>query len=604
MGAGLGCYLARPGWPWDRAFFDGILRWGKDRLPEVSTKVAFLDIGADDLNGWSSTRQEYAAIASAIASLREHGASVIVLDLLLLRGEDADFQPFWNEVMGHPEVVLARTHEEMTRLPGPAANSGLALVDRDGDGAIRTYRLVNEYPSLALAAYLAMNGQVWKEGLKVRLPDGRGGWLEKELPPRIVLKPRSLWSERGPRAFSHFRLSDLKRKDLSLEGKCVFVSYAAAGSTDLGANSLEASTPKVAIHAWALNDLLQNQFCRALNPGPQGLAGSLLFGLGWLVGWWPGLLVLLAMGSHQSLWGRVVCPWASWVLCYGLGLGLRWYLQHRRWKSMQARSDGKDPMFLRRLGSYVLLEKLGQGGFGAVYRAVPEGSLDESEAVAVKVAQNENDEFRRRFLREARISRSLRHPHIVRVLESGEDGDSLFYTMEWLRGVSLRQWMDERGAVAPEVAEPILRALVEAMSYAHGRQVLHRDLKPENVMMEATGPKVVDFGLAFDTESSKLTASMDVMGTLNYLAPERIQGNSYDARSDQYALGVMGYELLAGKSPFPNSLSAGEVLMWRLTQDPPPLEQRGRLAERVEKMMARDPAQRFESLEVCLSSWG
>ena len=277
--------------------------------------------------------------------------------------------------------------------------------------------------------------------------------------------------------------------------------------------------------------------------------------------------------------------------------------------SLRANADIGDPLVLKTLGSYLLVEKLGQGAFGSVYRAVPHLDLDPSKSVAVKIADPEaskDEDFRRRFLRESRISASLRHPSIVKVLESGHQDGLLYYTMEWLRGGTLANWLDERrGAACPEEeVRPILTQLIQAMAYAHGRSVLHRDLKPENVVLQGSVPKIVDFGLAYDEHSSQLTAPHDVVGTMHYLAPERLRGSGYDARSDQYALGVIGFEMLAGRSPFPAFEHQGEALMFRLTRDPDPLGGESPLRQVVDKMMAREPEDRFASLDEALKVLG
>jgi serine/threonine protein kinase len=314
----------------------------------------------------------------------------------------------------------------------------------------------------------------------------------------------------------------------------------------------------------------------------------------------PGLLV----ASQQALWGAYLLPWISWVAAAVLGFGLRKLWQQRLWRlnldRLQRATDFQNPLIMKRMGSYLLVEKLGEGGYGAVYRGISAQTLDEGSSVAVKLFRFDKasgDEDRQRFLREARICLGLDHPGIVHVLESGEDHGFLYYTMEWVRGSNLRQWLADPHSQQQKIQ--VLTEMVEAMAYAHSHQVLHRDLKPENVVMQNGKPIIVDFGLALDSSSSRLTESHAVVGTLNYLSPERLGGVGNDARSDQYALGVMGYELFAGVSPFPIA-SAGEAIMYRLTEKPEPLVQLvGRdtfWARVVDRMMAQDPSQRFPDL--------
>jgi eukaryotic-like serine/threonine-protein kinase len=202
----------------------------------------------------------------------------------------------------------------------------------------------------------------------------------------------------------------------------------------------------------------------------------------------------------------------------------------------------------------------------------------------------------------------LCHPAIVRVFDWGDEDGMLYLVMELLRGRSLRKVMDERETWDLESTTIVIRQILQAMAYAHQLNVLHRDLKPENVMVGMDlSVKVVDFGLAFDDQSSKLTKSNDLLGTLGYLAPERIQGTGDDHRSDQYAVGVMAYEMLAGRSPFTQE-STGEALLFRLTQDPAGLETfREDLSERlvgvITRMMAREVGQRFPTTAEALAAW-
>lgn len=634
--------IGTPWGPWDQALFDANLRWRHDELPPVSSRIACLGLSTEDLTHWSSTRQEYQAVAQAIADLRAQGAAVIVVDLLLIRGEKEDFEPFWQQVWNRSDVVLARSFEQATRLPGtaPPSDSGLATIKRDRDGLVRRYDLAlrapnGEWaPSLALAAYLKLRDQSWQGGhgpletLQFQVPGANGEWQIVRFPNELHIQPRSAWSESGPRNFQHLSLSDLKRwkeegQRNRLEGKVVFVANVATGGSDFGSIVLDPVIPKVAIHALAVDSLLQGRFYHPL-PRPLRLCGAafcflLASGIARYFGTTRSrrLLALLLVLSLLSLplisqfWFRSdwLVPWVTWGVCAWVGMLVCLQKQQSLWRwrmtSLRANADIGDPLVLKTLGSYLLVEKLGQGAFGTVYRAVPHLDLDPTKSVAVKIADPEaskSEDFRRRFLRESRISASLRHPCIVKVLESGDQDGLLYYTMEWLQGGTLAHWLQaRRGTACPEQeVHPILTQLLQAMAYAHGRSVLHRDLKPENVVLQGTTPKIVDFGLAYDDHSSQLTAPQDVVGTLHYMAPERMRGSGYDARSDQYALGVIGFEMLAGRSPFPDFEHQGEALMFRLTRDPDPLGGDTPLRKVVDKMMAREPDDRFASLDDAL----
>lgn len=201
-----------------------------------------------------------------------------------------------------------------------------------------------------------------------------------------------------------------------------------------------------------------------------------------------------------------------------------------------------------------ILELVGQGGMGAVYKARQRG-LD--RVVALKIlapAAAEDEQFAERFHREARALARLKHPHIVGVYDSGRSGPYFYLTMEFVDGVNLRQAM-RAGNVSAAQALEMVAQICEALQYAHNERVVHRDIKPENVLLDARGQvKVADFGLAKmvdpDVPDFTLTATHQVMGTPRYMAPEQLEGaRDVDHRADIYSLGVVFYELLTGELP-------------------------------------------------------
>jgi tRNA A-37 threonylcarbamoyl transferase component Bud32 len=269
------------------------------------------------------------------------------------------------------------------------------------------------------------------------------------------------------------------------------------------------------------------------------------------------------------------------------------------------------------LATWRLVEKLGEGGSGAVYRAVPDDSLDESQAVAIKLLTpdiSEHAESRARFEREVRICCQLVHPNIVHVLTWGEQEGLLYLVMELVKGQSLRAWLlANPGGLELSEASEILLALLRACHYAHEKGIVHRDLKPENVMLAiqplpgegfgvgATGErrhvKIVDFGVARAEQQHSLTRSGDVYGTLAYLAPERLQKVHADHRSDQYAVGIMAYEMLSGQRPFGEAEPA--VLVHRMLHQEAPTIRSIRpgvpvaVSDVVARMLKRDLDERF-----------
>jgi tRNA A-37 threonylcarbamoyl transferase component Bud32 len=201
-----------------------------------------------------------------------------------------------------------------------------------------------------------------------------------------------------------------------------------------------------------------------------------------------------------------------------------------------------------------LLELIGQGGMGAVYKA-RQPSLD--RLVAVKVLPPEagrDPAFAERFGREARALARLSHPNIVAVHDVGRAGDLYYFVMEYVDGVNLRQLLRD-GHLDPAQALRIVPQICDALQYAHEEGVVHRDIKPENILLDRKGRvKIADFGLAKllgrDTGNFTLTGSRQVMGTLYYMAPEQVERPlEVDHRADIYSLGVVFYEMLTGRLP-------------------------------------------------------
>ena len=201
-----------------------------------------------------------------------------------------------------------------------------------------------------------------------------------------------------------------------------------------------------------------------------------------------------------------------------------------------------------------IIELLGRGGMGAVYKARQRG-LD--RIVALKILPPEVGRgltFPERFEREARALARLNHPHVVTVHDIGRTADDLYYfTMEYVDGVSLRYAL-KAGSLAPQEALAIVGQICDALQYAHDAGVVHRDIKPENILLDRRGQvKIADFGLAKllgDDADASLTHTHQVMGTLRYMAPEQMEGTHHvDHRADIYSLGVLFYELLTGELP-------------------------------------------------------
>ncbi|MCR4398543.1 MAG: Stk1 family PASTA domain-containing Ser/Thr kinase [Firmicutes bacterium] len=202
-------------------------------------------------------------------------------------------------------------------------------------------------------------------------------------------------------------------------------------------------------------------------------------------------------------------------------------------------------------GRYEVLEKIGGGGMAVVYRA-HDNYLNRSVAVKVLRPQfSGDDDFVKRFRREAQAAASLSHPNIVNIFDVGEIDDTHYIVMEYVDGLTLKQVIASRGRLSPTQALKIAHQICEALDHAHRRHVIHRDIKPQNILIDREGrAKVTDFGIARAATSSTVTHTGTVIGSVHYFSPEQARGGFTGERSDIYSLGVVMYEMVTGKVPF------------------------------------------------------
>ncbi len=225
------------------------------------------------------------------------------------------------------------------------------------------------------------------------------------------------------------------------------------------------------------------------------------------------------------------------------------------------------------LGSYRLIDRLGAGGMGEVWRAEDTRLL---RPVAIKILSERiaNDpEWKARFLREARTIAQLNHPNIATIYSIEQQEDKLFIAMELVEGESLSTVL-ARGPLPPPEAVSIIRQVAEALAEAHEKGIVHRDVKPDNIIVGKRGVKVLDFGIAKQLVSTSdaptLTQAGLIVGTPYYMSPEQALGRPVDARSDLFSLGVVLYEAIAGKRPFEGE-SVTETMMNIIMQESPPV---------------------------------
>lgn len=254
---------------------------------------------------------------------------------------------------------------------------------------------------------------------------------------------------------------------------------------------------------------------------------------------------------------------------------------------------------------YTVEGELGRGGMSVVYDVVKTGDPHHLALKLLNKETSQDTDAIRRMRREIKILRELHHPSIVPLYDFGELNGHYYLVMEKVDGESLRQRL-ERGSLTCQEALSICLALTEGMAYAHERGVIHRDLKPENVMLRSDGRvQILDFGISRSTTSNTFVTMDDtVLGTPIYMAPERFAGEA-DQSSDQYALGLMFYELLTGQHPVGLNADIAMILHKQLYEKPRPLRDlRPEIPAEAEfavmTMLEKSPSNRFPTLEVAL----
>jgi len=258
---------------------------------------------------------------------------------------------------------------------------------------------------------------------------------------------------------------------------------------------------------------------------------------------------------------------------------------------------------IRRIGRYDLIEKIGRGGMGVVYRA-KDSTIGRPVAVKMLISDIDiSEEARERFYREARSAGQLAHRNIITIYDFGEDQGRAYIVMELLNGESLAGLVARRasraiGELDIEQQIEIMARTCEGLAFAHARGIVHRDIKPANLFVTHDGQiKILDFGVA-RIASSKLTRSGFIVGTPDYMSPEQVMGKPVDQRSDVFSVGTVFYELLTGRRPF-GSRKLPEILNNVVLASPQPLtdvEAPAALAAIVTKALEKDPAQRYQRM--------
>ena len=243
---------------------------------------------------------------------------------------------------------------------------------------------------------------------------------------------------------------------------------------------------------------------------------------------------------------------------------------------------------------FEILSFLGAGGMGIVYKA-RDGQLKDVVALKTLNPTATSEDGLERLKNELRIARRITHRNVLRTHDFGDADGVPFISMEYVRGVTLRELLEQTGKLPFSIALRIARQLLAGLEAAHAMGVVHGDIKPENLILDATGQlRIMDFGIAHAARDARGQAGWE--GTLGYLAPEQLAGTPGDTRSDLYACGVVMFEMLAGRRPFPESVP-GELFYRVMNEEPPSLRDHApqvpeRLADLVARCLARDPAAR------------
>ena len=254
---------------------------------------------------------------------------------------------------------------------------------------------------------------------------------------------------------------------------------------------------------------------------------------------------------------------------------------------------------------YEILERIGTGGMAIVYKAKCHRL---NRLVAIKILKSDlaqNEEFRRRFNAESQAVAQLSHPNIVSVYDVSRGGDMEYIVMELIDGITLKQYMEQRGQLNWRESLHFITQIMRGLSHAHSRGIIHRDIKPQNIMVLRDGSvKVADFGIACLADSAQ-TLTQEALGSVHYISPEQARGDRPDARSDIYSSGVVLYEMLTGRLPFEGE-SAVSVAIQHLSSIPlAPREINPDIPEQLElicmKAMAPDLEHRYQSADAMIA---
>ena len=260
------------------------------------------------------------------------------------------------------------------------------------------------------------------------------------------------------------------------------------------------------------------------------------------------------------------------------------------------------------LGDYEILGELGRGGMATVYLA-HDIALDRKVAIKVISSAMVDEAMAERFRREARTAAALNHPHIIPIYAVRDRNPLLFFAMKFIAGQSLDPILRGAGALPIPMVQAILSQAGSALGYAHRRGVIHRDVKPANIMIDDEGwVLVTDFGIAKVSSAAGLTGTGVTVGTPAYMSPEQCLGKDLTGASDQYSLGMVGYEMITGQPPFKGD-SAMALMFARFNETPKPIQDLRpdcppALADTVMRMLDGEPEKRWPTMDDAIGAVG
>jgi len=253
-------------------------------------------------------------------------------------------------------------------------------------------------------------------------------------------------------------------------------------------------------------------------------------------------------------------------------------------------------------GRYKVLDMVGGGGMANVYLA-RDMILDRDVAVKMLRLDYVNDEeFIKRFHREAQSATSLAHPNVVSIYDVGEEGDIYYIVMEYVEGDTLKQYIHKHSPLSVETVIAIMQQITSAIAHAHQNNIIHRDIKPHNILIDKDGNvKVTDFGIAMALSATSITQTNSVLGSVHYLSPEQARGGMANKKSDIYSLGIVMFELLTGRLPFSGESAVSIALKHLQSETPSVRRWNEAIPQSVEnivlKATAKDPFYRYNSME-------